>query len=151
MKPSTWASWKKSNPGNQWKSYTLIKIALGLQNRLGKLFIIQPQKNLINSFHFQPVFWEQKSKSNQKGGRNEVGSWGCFPAVSVLNNLVWIVVKYKNKWYSAMNLNPQYQFLRMLFCLTTQWSITFRNWISLLKSPKGNWHMMCYLQVILFL
>lgn len=151
MKPSTWASWKKSNPGNQWKSYTLIKITLGLQNRLGKLFIIQPQKNLINSFHFQPVFWEQKSKSNQKGGGKEVGSWGCFPAVSVLNNPVWIVVKYKNKWYSAMNLNPQYQFLRMLFCLTTQWSITFRNWISLLKSPKGNWHMMCYLQVILFL
>ena len=117
MKPSTWASWKKSNPGNQWKSYTLIKITLGLQNRLGKLFIIQPQKNLINSSHFQPVFWEQKSKSNQKGGGKEAGSWGCFPAVSVLNNLVWIVVKYKHKWHSAVNLNPSISFWECCFVL----------------------------------
>lgn len=151
MKPSAGAFWKKSNPGNQWKSYTLIKITPGLQNQLGKLFIIQPQKNLINSSHFQPVFWEQKSKSNQEGGGKEAGSCGCFPTVLVLNNLVWIVIKYKNKWHSAVTLNPQYQFLMMLFWLTTQWSISFCNWISLLKSPKGKCHMMCHLQVSLFL
>lgn len=45
-----------------------------------------------------------------------------------------------------MDLNSQYQYEKMLFSLTTQWSIVFGSWAPLLGSPQGKCQVRHYLQ-----